>query len=198
MKRVGKGYRANVQIFPLSGMFICTDFVVSIHKMKKNRFVRSKDDVWAMFAYESPYIAKKVMVRKGDRVLDLATGSGVIAIFCAKKAKRVIATDINPKALHYAKFNATLNNVENKIEFRAGNLFKPVKKLKFDLIVWNGPTLSVPNAPEKYPIYCFGGIDGLAFTRRFIEESPKYLMKKGRMQWLDSSISTEKEPESLK
>lgn len=198
LKRIRDKFRANVQVFPLTGRFICTDFMISIHKIRNNRAVRNKDDVWAILAYESPYISKKAIVKKGDLVLDLATGSGIIAIFCAEKARKVIATDINPRAINFARFNAILNNVENKIEFREGNLFEPVKGMRFDLIIWNGPTLAVPNVPEKYPTYCFGGPDGLMFTKKFIKQVLLYLTKKGKMQWLNPSLGTYTEPESLK
>ncbi len=187
-------YRALKQVFPLSGKFICTDFIISFHKIRNRRIVRGRDDVWGILPYESPYIAKKTIVEKNDFVLDLATGSGIIAIFCAEKAKKIIATDINPKAINYAKFNAILNDLEDKIEFRVGNMFEPVGGLKFDLIIWNGPTVSTPNAPEKYPIYCFGGPAGNNFTRKFIEEAPKYLTKKGKMQWIEASLGTKDEP----
>jgi methylase of polypeptide subunit release factors len=110
----------------------------------------------------------------------------------------VIATNINPKAIKYARFNAILNSLEEKIEYRVGDLFEPVSGMKFDLIIFNGPTISVPNAPEKYPLYCFGGLDGLQFTRRVIQQAPSYLTKKGKMQWLDPSIGSKHEPESLK
>jgi release factor glutamine methyltransferase len=198
VRKVGGRIRANVQVFPLSGKFICTDFLFSIHRVRNGRFVRRRDDVWAILPYESPYIAKKAIVERGDVVLDLATGSGIIALFCAEKAERVVATDINPKAIKYAKFNAILNNLEEKIEFKIGDLFEPVRGMKFDLIIFNGPTIAVPNAPEKYPLYCFGGPDGLQFTKRFIKEAPYYLTKKGKMQWLEPSIGTIEEPESLK
>lgn len=198
LRKIRNKYRANIQVFPLSGRFICTDFIISIHKIKNGRIVRGKDDVWGIMAYESPYIAKKAIIEKGDFVLDLATGSGIIAIFCADKARKVVATDINTKAINYARFNAILNNVEDKIEFRVGDMFKPVKGLKFDLIIWNGPTLPVPNVPEKYPIYCYGGPDGLEFTRRFIKQAKKYLKNNGRIQWLDVSVGSLNKPESLR
>lgn len=197
LKRIGDKIRANVQVFPLSGRFICTDFLISLHKMKKNRCLRERDDVWAILPYESPFLAKKACVREGNVVLDLATGSGIVAIFCAEKARKVIATDINPKAITYARFNAILNNVEDKIEFRAGDLFAPVKGLTFDLIIWNGPTLAVPNNPKKYPVYCFGGPDGLDFTRKFITQAPQFLTEKGKMQWLDPSLGGLDTPETL-
>lgn len=197
IKIVGGKYRANVFIFPLSGKFIVCDFLISIHRTKNGRYLRRRDDVWAVLAYESPYLAKRAIVKKGDTVLDLATGSGIIALFCAEKAKKVIATDINPKALNYAKFNAILNGLEKKIEFRLGDLFEPVKGEKFDLIIWNGPTIATPNLPTKYPIYCFGGADGLGFTGRFINEAASYLSRNGRMQWLDPSLGNDHEPKSL-
>ncbi|GEM_PF-4395880 len=197
VKKVGRKFRANVQVVPLSRKFFCTDFIISKHRMKNGMFVRGRDDVWGILPYESPYIAKKAIVEKGDLVLDLATGSGIIGIFCADKAQKVYCTDINRKALLYAKFNAILNGVEDKMEFRSGDLFKPVKELKFDLIIWNGPTLSLPGHSCKYPIYCFGGADGLLFTKRFIAEAPRYLTRKGKMQWLDPSLGTNKEPKSL-
>lgn len=197
VSRINDDVIANVQVFPLSGKFICTDFLIAKRSIKNNRYIRKRDDVWAILPYESPYLAKKAIAKKGDVVLDLATGSGIIALLCADKAKKVIATDINPKALNYAQFNAILNDKENIIEFREGNLFEPVKGLQFDLIIWNGPTISVPNARDKYPIYCFGGIDGLEFTRKFIAEAPRYLNKQGKIQWLEASVGNAKTPESL-
>lgn len=197
IKKINNKFRANVFIFPLSGKFIVCDFLISLHRVKDRRYLRRRDDVWPIFAYESPYIAKKTIVEKGDYVLDLATGSGIIALFCADRAKRVIGTDINPKAINYAQFNAILNNLEDKVEFRLGNLFEPVEGEKFDLIIWNGPTIATPAVEIKYPIYCFGGADGLAFTRRFIQEAPHYLTAKGRMQWLDPSVGDDINPQSL-
>ena len=197
LKKVKNKFRANVFVFPLSGKFIVSDFLISLHKVKDGRYLRGRDDVWTILAYESPYIAKKAIVKKGDYVLDLACGSGIIALFCADKAIKVIATDINPKAINYARFNAILNGLEDKIDFRVGDMFYPVRGEKFDLIVWNGPTLAIPDVPEKYPIYCFGGPDGLDFTRKFIEEAPQYLKPTGRMQWLDPSLGDENNPKSL-
>lgn len=197
IKSIGKKLRANVFVFPLSGKFIVCDFLISRHRIKDGRYLRRKDDVWPIFAYESPYIAKKAIVKKGDYVLDLATGSGIIALFCADKARKVVGTDINPKAINYAQFNAILNGLDDKVEFRLGDLFDPVAGKKFDLIVWNGPTIATPDLPNKYPIYCFGGADGLNFTRKFIEKASNYLNPKGRMQWLDPCLGDDTNPKSL-
>ncbi|MBI4163448.1 MAG: methyltransferase domain-containing protein [Candidatus Aenigmarchaeota archaeon] len=190
-------FRANVQVFPLSGKFICTDFNYSTHRKIGKTYTTQRDGVWGILPEETPVMAKKTIVKKGDVVLDLATGSGMIGIFCAEKAKKVIATDINPRAINYAKFNSILNGVDHKMEFRVGNLFNPVKGIKFDLVVWNGPTVAVPETPEKYPVYSYGGMDGAEFTRKFIDSVFDYLKPNGRLQWYDCSVGTEKIPVSM-
>lgn len=197
LRKIGEKFRANVQVFPLSGKFICTDFNYSAHRKVGKTYTTEKYGVWGILPEETPVIAKKAIVKKNDVVLDLATGSGMIGIFCADKAKKVIVTDINPKAINYAHFNAILNGVDEKMEFRVGDLFAPVKGLKFDLIIWNGPTVAVPKTPEKYPLYCYGGMDGAEFTRRFIDEAFNYLKPNGRMQWYDCAVGTKELPVSM-
>lgn len=203
-----KGYYANVMVYPLKDKFIVTDFVFSNRQKKlikigrgnKELFVRKRNQVWAMLPHETPQIIDNLSVKKGDIVLDLATGSGAIALFCADKAKRVYATDINPNAIEYAKFNAILNNLEDKIEFRTGDFFLPVKNLKFDYIAWNGPTVAAPpvSSPEAtYALSDFGGPDGADFTRRFIDEVRGFLKKDFTVQWYDSCLGNRKRSVSI-
>ena len=75
----------------------------------------------------------------GAAVLDLGTGSGVSAIFAARLAGRVVATDINPAAVRCARINALLNGVEDRVEVREGDLFAPVAGERFDVIIFNPP-----------------------------------------------------------
>ena len=72
-------------------------------------------------------------------VLDLCCGSGIGAIFAARRGARVIATDLNPEAVRCVRLNALLNHFEDKIEARLGDLFEPVKDQRFDLILFNPP-----------------------------------------------------------
>ncbi len=83
-------------------------------------------------------IAKKINAKK---ILDLCTGSGAIAISLAKyiKDSKITAVDISGKALSVAKANAKSNEVENQITFIESDLFKKVKKEKYDMIVSNPP-----------------------------------------------------------
>ena len=72
-------------------------------------------------------------------VLDLGTGSGIGAVFAARRGASVVAVDINPEAVRCARINALLNEVDARIDVRLGDLFEPVKGQKFDLVLFNPP-----------------------------------------------------------
>ena len=74
-------------------------------------------------------------------VLDLGTGSGVCAIFAARQARRVVGVDINPAAVRCATANALLNNLQDVVNFRQGDLYAPVQGERFDVILFNPPFL---------------------------------------------------------
>jgi release factor glutamine methyltransferase len=69
----------------------------------------------------------------------MGTGSGIGAIFAARRGYRVVAVDLNPEAVRCARINALLNGLEDRIEVRAGDLFEPVRGERFDLILFNPP-----------------------------------------------------------
>jgi HemK-related putative methylase len=73
------------------------------------------------------------------RVLDLGTGSGVGAVFSARRGAAVTAVDINPEAVRCARMNALLNRLEDRIEVLQGDLFSPLSVERFDLILFNPP-----------------------------------------------------------
>jgi release factor glutamine methyltransferase len=75
----------------------------------------------------------------GMSVLDMGAGSGIGAVFAARRGARVIAVDINPEAVRCARMNALLNHIEDKIDVREGDLFAPVAGLTFDLVLFNPP-----------------------------------------------------------
>ena len=63
--------------------------------------------------------------------LDLGTGCGVQALHLAGHADRVVATDVNRRALEIARFNAELNELA-PVEVRDGSYFEPVAGERFD------------------------------------------------------------------
>lgn len=79
------------------------------------------------------------LIPPGSSVLELGTGSGVVAVVAAHWARRVIAVDINPEAVRCARINALVNRVEDRVEVRTGDLFAPVRGERFDRVVFNPP-----------------------------------------------------------
>ncbi len=82
-------------------------------------------------------------VNQSCRILDLGTGSGIIAVTLASERPKaqVSATDINQNALQVAIGNATKNNVGH-IQFYLSNWFDNLPQDEFDLIVSNPPYIA--------------------------------------------------------
>ena len=78
-------------------------------------------------------------------VLDMGTGSGVCALLAARHARRVVAVDISAAAVRCTRLNALLNQVEDRVDVRHGDLFAPLAGERFDLVLFNPPFyLGVP------------------------------------------------------
>ena len=78
----------------------------------------------------SATLAELTVRRPVEAALDVATGCGIQALLTAPHAGRVVATDVNERALAFAEFNAALNGIEN-VEFRAGSFFEPAAGERF-------------------------------------------------------------------
>lgn len=131
-------------------------------------------------------LARNLKVKAGDIALDMGTGTGIIALLMAKKAKFVLGVDINPLAVELAKENARLNGITN-VEFRQSDLFENVEG-KFDIITFNAPYL--PGEPEEpIDLALVGGESGREVLDRFLEEFPDYLKENGIVQIVQSSIT---------
>src|SRR5262249_51789078 len=76
--------------------------------------------------------ARLTLRRPVELALDLGTGCGYQAVFAAQHAQRVVATDVNPRAVAFARFNALLNGADN-IEVREGDGLAAVEGETFDL-----------------------------------------------------------------
>jgi hypothetical protein len=118
----------------------------------------------------------KLAVRTECRTaLDLGTGCGIQALLAAKHAARVVATDVNPRALAFAAFNAALNGIDT-IDFRSGDAFEPVGDERFDLIVANPPYVISPDTTFAYRD---SGLQGDELCRRIVRAAADHLAEGG-------------------
>jgi len=127
------------------------------------------------------------------KVVDIGTGSGVIAITLAKELANslIYATDISKDALELAKENAERNDVEQRIEFIYGDLFEPLIEKNFensiDCVVSNPPYVKdselgkldkeIRNYEPKVAL--LSGEDGIGFHKKITEGAVTYLKSGG-------------------
>lgn len=124
-------------------------------------------------------------------VLDLGTGSGIVAVTLALECPdaRVTAVDLSPEALEVASGNAS--SLGARVDFRAGSWFGPVAGECYDLVVSNppyvvhgDPHLELNGLPYEPQMALTDGIpegDGLACIRAIVAGAPTHLVPGG---WL--------------
>ena len=124
----------------------------------------------------------------GQRALDLCTGTGAIAIALKKlrPGAQVTAADVSEDALALARENARRLGAD--VRFLRGDLFAPVEKESFHLIVSNPPYIPVslrgklqPEVEREPALALFAGEDGLDFYRRIAREAPRHLLPGGHL-----------------
>jgi release factor glutamine methyltransferase len=91
------------------------------------------------FFEDSLWYAQQLQKIVGKKsLLEIGTGTGVIAIFCAKNGAHVVATDINPTAVENARINVKRYMLD--LSVREGDVYDPVELTeKFDFIFWSHP-----------------------------------------------------------
>jgi len=123
----------------------------------------------------SQTLAALTIRRKGEHVLDLCAGAGIQSMLAAKHCADVTATDINRRALNFGAFNLRLNGITN-VKFRHGNLYEPIDRESFDLVIANPPYIVSPRARFAYRD---SGLPGDSICERVIREAPSHLREGG-------------------
>ena len=123
-----------------------------------------------------------------ERVLDLCTGSGCLAILAARifPEAQVDAVDLSADALEVAKRNVADSGYGDRIALHQGDLFAPLKNRKYDVIITNPPYVDAeamaslpPEFRHEPEMALASGDDGLDIVRRILMEAPKHLTPEG-------------------
>ena len=132
---------------------------------------------------------KRAQAFAAPRIVDLGTGSGIVAIVLARlcPAAALAAVDVSAAALDVARRNAARHGAE--VRFLAGDWYSPLGAERFDLIVSNPPYVAsgdphllqngLPFEPQQ--ALSDGTRDGMACIRALIEGASRHLLPGG---WL--------------
>lgn len=103
-------------------------------------------------------------INRVERVLDLCTGSGCIAIACAYafERARIVGSDVSKDALDVAAINRDNHGLEDRVELIQSDLFDNIPAQKFDIIVANPPYVSSQEMAQLDREFSFEPHDGLA------------------------------------
>ena len=154
-------------------------------------FIINTDDNVYIPAEDSYLLAENLEIKKNQSVLEIGTGSGIVALYASGLSEDITVTDINFDACRLAEKNFRANGVEG-IEVLFGNLFEPVKNRKFDVILFNTPYLPTENDEilEDNINYAFdGGLNGRKVIDLFLNEVKNHLNDGGIIQMIQSSLS---------
>ena len=136
-----------------------------------------------ILVHKTNQLIEKHMNNKNINILEIGTGSGIIAITLKKLNKNynITATDISKKAIKVAKKNAKTHNTT--ITFKKTYLYKGINQ-KYDIIISNPPYIEEnsqniekivkDNEPKQA---LFGGKDGLDYYRRILKDITKIINK---------------------
>ncbi len=143
----------------------------------------------------------KEFCNKNSIVLDMGTGSGILAGEAAKYAKHVEAVDIDNEVIKELRCKLNVNKAivhnsthssskaRSKIKFLQSNLFSSLnKKTKFDLIIFNPPYIPTKKQETRF-VDLDGGKNGAEIIEKFLKQAKQFLKRDGKILLLTSSLN---------
>jgi hypothetical protein len=173
---------SDVSILPLDDLLVTADALRRLSSQERFDHVLTVNPT-------ARHLLNFTIRRPCPDTLDLCGGCGVQALAAARHSERIVATDLNPRAMEFAQFNAALNGLDN-IQCLAGDGFAPVAGRTFDLIVCNPPFILSPTTEflcreNRLPYD--------AFCRQLIKAAPAFLKPGGYYQMICEWVQIEGE-----
>jgi release factor glutamine methyltransferase len=137
---------------------------------------------------------RRERIAENARVLDLCSGSGVLAIRAAQLGASATAIDVSLMAVTAVKLNARLNRM--RVDVRRGELFASVEGEAFEIIVCNPPYVpsAEPSVPDRGPARAWAaGSDGRLVIDRICGTAAGHLQPGGALLMVHSSLIGEEE-----
>ena len=122
------------------------------------------------------------------RILDIGTGSGCIAIACARSFPKAMvdATDVSAEALQVARRNVTRHKLKGRVRCLGSDIFSALSGRTYDLIVSNPPYVPARIWRKLPPEYAHEprlalecGRDGFDVVRRLLAQAAAHLTPRG-------------------
>jgi release factor glutamine methyltransferase len=138
---------------------------------------------------ETELLVERALLYEPQRIADVGTGSGIIAVTLAVKIPQaqIVASDRSAEALAVAKANADQQGVAERINFIKSDLLESYPAQQFDLICANLPYIpsadlnGLPVAEHEPRLAFDGGADGLDLIRRLLSQAKDFLTPSGRL-----------------
>ena len=141
---------------------------------------QSKDQI-PYIGPDSYWLSRMICNHTSGVVLDLCSGSGIQAIISAKNADKVIAVEIDSRAVDMIQINVCLNKLDHKIEVREGNLYSVINDGEiFNYIIANPPFIPIPD-DISFPLAGDGGALGDVIITHILSDSMRYLSSDGEL-----------------
>jgi len=158
--------------------------------------ITTNDKVFKPSVHGASTLGSSVKINKGETVLDVGTGSGLMAILAAKLGGIISATDILPEAVASTQDNAKANSVI--IETKIGDLFEKFEGKKFDVIIANLPqenlSPKIINSSQKEIVTGMdGGSNGNEIILKLLAAAPEHMHTKSRLYVVAYSMSNHRE-----
>jgi len=166
--------RATVQLACHGDLVLATDWGPATPS------VGTSSDYVMGFSPSGLTLARMTVRPRSRATLDVGTGCGLQALLAAAHSESVLATDLNPRAVAVARFNAALNGADS-VRCVEGDLLAPAAGQVFDIIVSNPPFVVGPPDPH---LFMSGGRDLDGLCAELVRGAPRHLAPGGWCQLL--------------